>query len=36
MDWEVKMSQHHAVSRQTLYSWKGKGEQALQGAILFN
>lgn len=33
MEWEVKMSQRHAVSRQTLYSWKGKGEQALQGAF---
>src|ERR1017187_9560380 len=33
MDWEVGLSRRHQVSRQTLYRWKAKGEQALQNAL---
>ena len=28
-----QMSRSHAVSRQTLYTWKGKGQAALEGAL---
>ena len=28
-----QMSRSHEVSRQTLYTWKGKGQAALEGAL---